>query len=69
MKACCLDEAKRNLLKHRDVAQCDGCGALVLGYGVEQDFRDTLATLAANGTAHEHARLGELWIIAKARRS
>lgn len=65
MKDCCLNEAKKHLRRHGQVARCDACGALVLAYGKETHYRNTVAELEKRGIAFESARLGELWLIAK----
>ena len=68
MKACCLAEAKRNVTRHRAVATCDGCGALVIGYGNESDWRKAQDELSRAGAAFEADPFGaKLWLIAKAR--
>lgn len=65
MNDCCLKEAKLHLNKHRDVARCDECGALILAYGNERDFRSTLEELEGRGIDYETERVGELFILAK----
>ena len=65
MNDCCLKEVKRHLKKHRDVARCDTCGALILAYGNERDFRSTVEELEGHGVAFATERVGELLILAK----
>ena len=65
MEDCCLREAKLHLRKHRDVARCDGCGALVLAYGNEKDFQSTVRELEARGIGYATERLGALFVLAK----
>ncbi|HXV63873.1 MAG TPA: hypothetical protein VEK15_24445, partial [Vicinamibacteria bacterium] len=67
MKNCCLDESSRSLKRHRDVATCDSCGALLLAYGRERDFEATLAELRRRGARFETIERGNLKIVAKAR--
>ena len=67
MKTCCLEEASRSLKRHRDVATCDSCGALLLAYGNERDFEATLAELRSRGVRFETSEQGNLRIVAKAR--
>jgi hypothetical protein len=65
MNDCCLQEAKLHLDKHRDVATCDDCGALLLAYGNERDFRSMVEELEARGLDYETERVGNLYIVAK----
>ena len=65
MNACCRKEAKRNLKKHRDVARCDVCGALILAYGNERDFGSTVEELEGRGIGYQTERMGKLFILAK----
>ncbi|MCL6566688.1 MAG: hypothetical protein K6U09_09740 [Acidobacteriia bacterium] len=65
MKACCVDEARRHLKRHGQVARCDVCGALILAYDRETHFRATLAELEKRGVRFETAQLGKLFLIAK----
>lgn len=69
MKDCCLREARKSLKRHRDVATCDRCGALLLAYGNARDFDATLEELGRHGVSSETAELGngKLKVIAKAR--
>jgi hypothetical protein len=67
MKICCQAEAKKNVRKHRDVAVCDKCGRLVLGYGNEAEWKKTQDELARNAITFEAAKLGALWVVAKER--
>lgn len=68
MKPCCEKEA-RALERHRDVATCDTCGALLLAYGNDRDFERTLEELTQHGVEHETITIGKLRIVAKTRAS
>ena len=65
MNECCLKEAKLHLHKHRDVATCDDCGALLLAYGNDRDFHNTVAELEERGLDYETAQVEKLYIVAK----
>ena len=65
LKDCCLREAKLHLRKHRDVATCDDCGALILAYGNVADFRDTLGELERHGLDYDMDQIASLYVIAK----
>jgi len=65
MKACCLEESERSLKRHRDVATCDGCGALLLAYGNDTDFDRTVDELQKHGVEYETETLGQLKVVAK----
>lgn len=65
MKQCCLKEAKLHLNRHRDVATCDECGALLLAYGNDRDFHSTVAELEDRGLDYETEKVGKLFIVAK----
>ncbi|MEZ0227263.1 MAG: hypothetical protein ACAI25_01450 [Planctomycetota bacterium] len=67
MKPCCQSEAKKHVKKHRDVAICDKCGRLVLGYGNEPEWKKTQEELAKNKVAFEADKAGALWIVSKDR--
>lgn len=67
MKDCCLAEARKSLKRHRDIATCDACGALLLAYGNARDFEATLAELARHEVRSETAEIGKLKVVAKAR--
>ena len=67
MKPCCLDEARRSLLRHRDIATCDGCGALLLAYGNDTDFGRTVDELDKHGVEFQTETLGKLKIVSKAK--
>lgn len=69
MKQCCADEAAQNIKRGRDVATCDGCGRLLLGYDNETDFQRAADALTLAGTEFEHLRQGALWVIAKKRKT
>jgi hypothetical protein len=65
LKECCRREAKLRLAKHRDVATCDDCGALVLAYGNLTDFRNTVAELERHGLDYDMEQVGSLYIVAR----
>ena len=65
MNDCCLKEAKLHLDKHRDVARCDDCGALLLAYGNDRDFRSMVHELEDRGLDYETERVGKLFVVAK----
>lgn len=67
MKTCCLDEARRSLKRHRDVATCDQCGRLLLAYGNDLDFERTVEELTLHQASFETAPVGSLRIVAKTR--
>ena len=67
MKPCCEKEARKNVKKHRDVAVCDGCGRLVLGYGNLAEFEKTQQELTQHGVGFEAATVGEIHVVAKDR--
>lgn len=67
MKPCCLEEARRSLRRHRDVATCDGCGRLLLAYGNDLDYRRTVDELEKHGVQFETEDLGKLKVVAKAK--
>ncbi len=67
MKPCCQSEAKKHVKKHRDVAICDKCGRLVLGYGNEPEWKKTQDELTKNEVAFEADKVGKLWLVAKDR--
>lgn len=69
MNTCCDNEARANIKRGRDVATCDQCGRLLLGYDNEQDFRHAADALTAAGTEFDHTRQGVLWVIAKKRKT
>jgi len=69
MKSCCDQEARKSLKRHRDVATCDACGALLLAYQNESDYEYTLAELAKHGIDAETATYGTLSVIAKPKSS
>ena len=64
---CCEAEAKKNIRRHRDVAVCDACGRLLLGYDNEAEWKKTQDELARNKVAFEAAKLGALFLVAKDR--
>lgn len=68
MKDCCRAEAGRSLKRHRDVATCDDCGALLLAYGNQTDYERTVAELKEHGVEAETDVQGSLRIVAKPRR-
>lgn len=65
MRDCCVEEARRSLKRHRDVATCDACGALLLAYGNDTDYERTLEELSAHAIEPETFHQGSLKIIAK----
>ena len=67
MKDCCRAECTKSLRRHRDVATCDGCGALLLAYGNDTDFTRTVEELDKHGVDYETETLGKLQIVAKAK--
>lgn len=74
VKSCCLAEARKSLKRPRDVATCDECGSLLLAYGNERDFQNTIEELTRHGVAFEAAPgeasgvTGGLAIVAKVRK-
>ena len=67
MNRCCESEAKNHVKKHRDVAICDTCGRLVLGYGNEPEWKKTQDELGRNKVPFEADKVGALWVVAKDR--
>jgi hypothetical protein len=67
VRGCCVGEAKKNVKKHRDVATCDECGRLVLGYGNESEWKKTQDELKKSKVTFEVDKIGSLWIISKER--
>ena len=67
MRPCCEAEAKKHVRRHRDVAVCDSCGRLVLGYGNEAEWEKTRAELKKSAVAFESAKVGAVWVVAKDR--
>ena len=65
MRECCLRESREQLRKHRDVATCDVCGALLLAYGNEIDFRRTVAELERRNADYDTHRRDSLYLVAK----
>lgn len=68
MKSCCLEEARRTLKKHRDVATCDECGRLLLAYENDRDYQSTFDELTQHGVPFETSAIGKLKVVAKDRR-
>jgi hypothetical protein len=66
MKECCRAESAKSLQRHRDVATCDACGALLLAYGNDIDFQRTVEELDKHGVDYRTDTLGKLKIVAKA---
>ncbi len=64
LAACCQREAERSLRKHRHVATCDECGALVLGYGNATDYERTVEELTGNEVDFRVGRAGKLRVVA-----
>ena len=69
MRSCCLEEARRTLRKHRDVATCDGCGRLLLAYDNDRDHQSTIDELTRHRVPFETGSTGELKVVAKDRRA
>lgn len=69
MKPCCTKEASASIRHGREVATCDECGCLLLGYDNEIDFRRAVDALIVAKTEFDHVRQGPLWVIAKKRRA
>jgi hypothetical protein len=67
LKKCCAREAEHTVRTHRDVATCDGCGRLVLGYADETTFQLTVDELDAKDVDYDSGRHGDLWIVSKER--
>lgn len=67
MKDCCREECTKSLRRHRDVATCDDCGALLLAYGDDTDFERTVEELDKHGVDYETETLGKLKVVAKAK--
>ena len=67
MKDCCREESTKSLRRHRDVATCDDCGALLLAYGNDRDFQRTVEELDRHGVDYQTRTLGKLKIVAKAK--
>lgn len=67
MKACCETEARKNVRRHRDVAVCDKCGRLLLGYTNAAEFEKTQGELTKNGVAFEAGKVGSVMVVAKDR--
>jgi hypothetical protein len=67
LNSCCEREALRSLKKHRDVAICDGCGHLLLAWNNEAEQAKTRTELEAAGVDYAEAKLGGLFVTAKAR--
>lgn len=67
LSPCCQVAAKRYIKKHRDVAICDTCGMLLLGYGNDRDYDETRKALAEQGTPFSAMTQGALRVIAKPR--
>lgn len=67
MRACCAKEAERSLEKHRDVATCDECGSLLIAYGNDRDYENTIEELSRRGVAYETMVSGKIKIVAKPR--
>lgn len=64
---CCRQEAGRSLRKARDVAVCDGCGRLLLGWSDPEEQRRTRVELSAHGVAFAEGKVGDLYVTSKAR--
>lgn len=68
LSRCCAAEAARSLARARDVAVCDGCGRLLLGWEDPAEQEKTRAELEGHGVDFAEGRVGRLWVTAKARR-
>lgn len=69
LKSCCLKEAQQNLRRHRDIATCDACGALLLAYGNDTDFDRTVDELTQHGASFQTETLGKLKVVSKTKPS
>ena len=67
VKSCCLGSIRRYIRKPRDVATCDGCGWLLLAYGNERDFEETMKALTSQQMPFEFGNVKRLRVIAKPR--
>ena len=67
VKPCCLESIKRYIKKARDVATCDVCGWLLLSYGSERDFEETMRALMSQQMPFEFGNVKQLRVIAKPR--
>jgi hypothetical protein len=67
LSLCCQGSAKRYIKKHRDVATCDTCGMLLLGYDNDRDYDETRKALADQGIPCATITQGALRVIAKPR--
>ena len=64
---CCLESARRDLRRHRDVATCDRCRRLLLAYGNDRDYDETQRALTAQRATWATSRVGTLRVISKTR--
>ena len=67
LSECCRREAGRSLARARDVATCDGCGRLLLGWGDPEEQAKTRAELERHGTPFAEGRVGALYVTSKER--
>jgi hypothetical protein len=67
VKRCCEAEARKHVRKHRDVAICEGCGRLVLGYTNPTEFEKTKEELTRHKVAFEAGEVASVLVIAKDR--
>lgn len=67
LSPCCQISAKRYLKRHRDVATCDTCKMLLLAYGNDRDYEETLKALTEQGSPFSTSSQGALKVIAKPR--
>jgi len=67
MKICCENEARAHVKKHRDVASCETCNSLILGYGNEADYQKMVKQLEIMKVPFETAALGSLHLVIKPR--
>jgi len=64
---CCRAEAGRSLAKNRDVAVCDRCGHLLLGWDDPDEQLKTRVELETHGVAFSEGKVGALYVTSKAR--
>lgn len=67
LSACCAAEAAKSLRQTRDVAVCDRCGRLLLGWEDPVEQEKTRAELLRSGVEFAEGRAGKLYVTAKAR--
>ena len=67
LSECCRREAGRSLARGRDVATCDGCGRLLLGWDDPEEQAKARGELERHGTSFAEGRVGALYVTSKAR--